>query len=77
MFNFTPVSASMINGFVVTSKILFIFESLFEISNASISGLPISVESVKELDQKPSNSFCLPSDVRIAVFSAIMAEIGL
>ena len=41
--------------FVVTSKIEFIFCSLLEKSITSISGSPIEVESVNELDQKPSN----------------------
>ena len=54
-----PVSASYINGFVLTSNISFIVFSLVDKSNASMSGLPLTVESVKLLDQIPSN--CLIS----------------
>ena len=49
-----PESKSIINGFVVTSKILLIFSNLFEISKDSLSGLPLLMESVNELDQNPS-----------------------
>ena len=41
-----------------------------------MSGLPILVESVNELDQKPSNSLNLSFDFRFT-FSAIKADIGL
>ena len=41
-----------------------------------MSGLPFKVESVKELDQKPSNSFRIFFDM-IEVFSAIIADKGL
>ena len=56
--------------------VLLILSSLFEMLIASISGFPISVESVNELDQKPSNSCNLLSTISSA-FSAIKAEIGL
>lgn len=51
-----PVSPSMMSGFVVTSKICWTLASLLAISRISMSGRPRSVESVSELDQKPSNS---------------------
>ena len=43
---------------------------------ASMSGLPNRVESVKELDQKPSKNFLSPSFSNIK-FSVIIADIGL
>ena len=42
-----------------------------------MSGFPFKVESVRELDQKPSNSFLLPSLFFKKVFSAINADNGL
>lgn len=71
-----PVSASMISGLVVTSKISLIPVSRLLISSASMSGLPRTVESVSELDQKPSNSRTWSSACCRAC-SAISAEIGL
>ena len=59
------------------TKISNIFDSLSFISNTSISGLPFKVESVSELDQKPSNSIFSPSLDFIKTFSAIKAERGL
>ena len=55
MLNFPPVSASIINGLVVTSKILFMLLSLLLISNASISGLPERLSQLESLTQNPSN----------------------
>ena len=57
---FPPVSASIIKGFVVTSKISLMLLSLLLKSSTSISGRPLKVESVNELDQKPSNSEMIP-----------------
>ena len=76
MFFFPPVSPSKIRGFEVTSKILFIPFSLSVLSTYSLSGLPIDVESVNELDQNPSKVNFLPFFV-IEIFSPIKAEIGL
>ena len=41
-------------GLYVTSKMSFIEFILDVVSTASISGIPLEVESVRELDQKPS-----------------------
>ena len=76
MLFFPPVSPSKINGFEVTSKILLITFNLKELSTYSLSGLPIDVESVSELDQKPSKVKFFPLSLIIA-FSLIKAEIGL
>ena len=53
---FPPVSASYTRGFVVTSKMSLMFCSREVRSSASISGLPLAVESVRLLDHIASNS---------------------
>ena len=68
-----PVSASKIIGFVVTSKISLTVFILEVMSIASISGLPLAVESVKLLDHIASNSICWPFSI-IFVFSVIKPD---
>ena len=71
-----PVSPSNISGLVVTSKIWSIADILCVYERDSLSGFPKAVESVNELDQKPSNPIFFPFFLTKAV-SAIIAEIGL
>ena len=49
-------SLSNTSGLVVTSKISLIICRRGLMSTASVSGLPLVVESVSELDHTPSNS---------------------
>ena len=64
------------HGFIGYIKISFIEFNLDVVSTASMSGLPLDTESVKELNQKPSNSIFFPLKLDL-VFSTIRAEIGL
>ena len=67
---FPPVSASNIIGLVVTSNISLTILILDVISIASISGFPLAVESVNELDQTPSKTAGMPP-LSTTVVSAI------
>ena len=66
---FPPVSASKIIGLAVTSNISFTVLIREVISITSISGLPLAVESVKELDQTPSKLTSLPRYICFVLLS--------
>ena len=65
-----PVSPSNMTGFVVHSNVSFKSCKRVVKSTASMSGFPLLVESVNELDHIPSNS-CLTPLTITDTFSAI------
>ena len=67
---------SIIKGLLVTSNIFPIIFNLSVMLRISLSGFPKKVESVNELDQKPSNSL-ISLLLLIDKFSAINDAIGL